>query len=147
MSDREQVEHLGDGFPGSRGRNWQPGDDDTEDLRLQKLRDALRDGKSEREIAKLLGLPRSFIWRAKKLSHIPQELFDRLLAARVGSKALIYIGRLCENAENGVEEPPPIETQCCPNCGHVLRVRAMGAGRALDVFNKWIEDGQSGGAS
>jgi len=41
-----------DGSPGSHPHsdrpNWQPGDDDEEELMLQKIADALRDGKSER---------------------------------------------------------------------------------------------------
>jgi hypothetical protein len=129
------------GFPGSRGRNWRPGDDDSEDLLLQKLLDALRDGKSEREVAKLLNVPRTLFWHAKKLNAIPQGLFERLLAARVGAKALTYIGRLCEH---GVEELPPVEVERCPACGHLLRVRSAGLKRALDVYNKWITDGQPG---
>ena len=92
-----EPEGGANGSPGSHGRNWRPGDDDSEESLLQKLRDALRDGKSEREIAKLLNVPRSLIWRGKKLNAIPDGLLERLLDARVGSRALIYVGRLCES--------------------------------------------------
>jgi|SRR6516164_1954692 hypothetical protein len=127
-----------DGSPGSRLRNWRPGDDDADELLWQKIADALRDGKSERQIAKLLGVPRSMIWRAKKYSAIPGGLFQRLLDAHVGSKALLYIARYCDDGEL-----PPIEPEHCPHCGHRLRVRsAKGIRRGLDILSKWIEDGR-----
>jgi hypothetical protein len=127
------------GSPGSHRRNWQPGDDDREEPLLQKLADMLRDGKSEREIASLLDIPRALIWRAKLYAAIPQELCDRLLDARVGSKAMIYIGRLCAN---GTDNLPPVEIERCPHCGHQLRVRAKAIKRAIDIFNLWINDGK-----
>jgi hypothetical protein len=132
-----------DGSPGSHLRNWRPGDDDSEELLLQKLRDALRDGKSERQIAKLLDVPRSMLWRAKKFNAIPKGLLERLLAARVDAKAMIYIGRCCEN---GSDEFPPVEVECCPNCGHLLRARDGGIRRAFGILKKWVEDGEPSAA-
>src|SRR5262245_31872675 len=105
------------GYPGSHLSNWRPGDDDSEELLLQKIADALRNGESERKIAKLLNVPRMRIYRAKQLAAIPEELFEELMAARVGTKAMMYIGRFAG-------ERPPLETECCPNCGHLLRVRS-----------------------
>ena len=130
---------IDDGSPGSHLRNWQPGDDDAEELMLQKIADALRNGESERHIAKLLNVPRSVLWRGKKLAAIPPELADRLLEARVGTKALIWVGRYCET-----DTMPPLEMECCPNCGHRLRTRNVkGIHRALDVIKKWTEDQES----
>jgi hypothetical protein len=127
------------GSPGSRDLlpNWRPGDGDADELLRQKIADALRHGKGERHIAKLLGVSRMTLWRGKKSSAIPTGLFQRLLHARVGTKALIAIGRFCETGEL-----PQFERECCPNCGHVLRVRSVkGIRRAIDILNKWIEDG------
>jgi hypothetical protein len=127
------------GSPGSHLRNWQPGGDDTEELMLQ-IADALRNGESERHLAKLLDVPRSMLWRGKKLAAIPEGLCKRLLEARprIGSKALTWIGRYCETGDF-----PPIEMECCPNCGHILRSRSeKGIRRTLDIINKWIEDGR-----
>jgi len=129
----------GNGSPGSHPLlNWRPGDDDADDLLQQKIADTLRDGKSERHLAKLLDVSRSVFWRSKKLNTIPDGLLERLFDARVGSKALLYIARLCESGKL-----PPVEVEHCPNCGHTLRVRSVkGIRRALDVLTKWIEDGE-----
>src|SRR6516165_1304302 len=54
------------GSPSSHLRNWRPGDDNADELLQQKIADALRDGKSERQIAKLLNIPRTKLWRGKR---------------------------------------------------------------------------------
>lgn len=119
----------GNGSPGSHPHsdrpNWRPGDDDRDELLAQKIADALRDGKSERQIAKLLGISRMRVWRMKAISRIPEPLFDRLCEAwtvgllpRLSTKLLAAIGRALEDGEllRG-------EVECCPNCGHKLRIR------------------------
>jgi hypothetical protein len=135
------TETKDSGSPGSHPHsnrpNWQPGDDDADDLLGQKIADARRDGKSERHIAKLLGIPRMVVWRGKIFREIPPELFERLITARptIGSKAILYIGRLCRG-----ERPSP-EMESCPHCGYVLRVRDKSVLRALDVMEQWLRDG------
>jgi hypothetical protein len=62
-----------------------------------------------------------------------------LFKARVGSKALLYIARCYSDGT-----APPIEVDYCPHCGGKLRVRSKSISRALDVAQKWIEDGQPG---
>ena len=129
---------IDDGSPGSHLRNWQPGDDDSEELQEQKIRDAIRDSVSDREFAKRTGWPRKLIWQARMYASIPNELFERLIEARplVGTKALVWVGRYCATGKL-----PPLEMECCPNCGHMLRTRNVkGIGRALDILNKWVED-------
>jgi len=93
------------GSPGSHLRNWRH-DDDAEELLEQKIRDALRDGVSDRHLAKLIGCPRKRIWQARIYAAIPDGLFDCLIEARpfVGTRALIYIGRYCETGKL-----PPVE--------------------------------------
>jgi hypothetical protein len=129
-----------DGSPGSHPHsarpNWQPGDDDVEELQLQKLADALRDGKGERHIAKLLGVSRMMFWRGRAMAAIPKGLRERLIAARVGKKAMIYVGRPC----SGDEEVRP-EVERCPHCGGLLRVRNKDILHALDILQQWIADG------
>ena len=111
----ESPASADNGSPGSHLRNWQPGDDNAEELMLQKIADALRNGESERHIAKLLNVPRSMLWRGKKLAAIPEGLYERLAEARprIGIKARIFVGRYCETGEL-----PPLETECCipPPC-------------------------------
>src|SRR5262245_41374639 len=130
------------GSPGSHLRNWRLGDDDAEELALQRLRDALHDNPdiSDRRLAKLLDVPRMMIWRMRLYHAIPDGLFERLLDARVGRKALIWMGRHCR--KNDPSALPPVERECCPNCGHVLRVRSTAINRAIDILNKWSDDGQ-----
>jgi len=131
------------GSPGSHLQNWRPGDDDAAELLTQKIADAIRDGKSERQIAKLLNVPRSWIWRVKKLAAIPEGLVERLLDARVGYKALLYIARCFADGDD-----PPLEPEYCPHCGHLLRTRNLrGINRAIDVVSKWEEDGRPGAAA
>src|SRR5262245_47273795 len=131
----------GPGSPGSHPHserpNWQPGDDDAEELQLQKIKDALRDGKSERQIAKLLGVSRMMFWRGRLISAIPDGLLERLFRARVGTKALIYIARLGCDPNN----IPAVEIERCPHCGHALRARNKSILRALDIMQQWIRDG------
>jgi hypothetical protein len=126
------MDSLGNGSPGSHPHsdrpNWQPGDDDAADLLNQKIRDAINQGKSERQIAKLLGLTRTEIWRWKLMAAIPKPLLDRLMKAGSGrgrsfslgtsTKALAAIGRALKDGElrRG-------EVERCPHCGEVIRVR------------------------
>jgi hypothetical protein len=129
--DRPKPPDLGS--PGSHLSNWRPGDDDADELLTQKITDALRDGASERQIAKLLGVSRMVLWRGQLRSTIPETLYDRLLAARVGTKALDYIARLCRDGE-----PPRPEIEFCPNCGYKLRIRSRkDISRALDIMEQW----------
>jgi hypothetical protein len=126
--------------PDSDRPNWEPGDEDDDELLTQKIADALRDGKSERQIAKLLGIPRSAFWKGRAMAVIPNGLFERLMAARVGVKALIYIGRLGSDPNN----IPAVEIERCPHCGHVLRARNKSILWALDIFQRWLVDGFAG---
>jgi hypothetical protein len=118
--------------------NWRPGDDDADELLTQKIRDALRTGASERHLAKLLGIPRTVLWRGKLFSQIPPNLFDRLLKARVSGKQILSIAKLCrgdatDTISRGIER--------CPNCGHVLRRRALLSQKALAILDQWQADG------
>jgi hypothetical protein len=133
------------GPPGSHPhldrRNWHPGDDDGDDLLIQKIADALRDGKSERQIAKLLGLSRTQIWRAKMMARIPTPLWERLFEARsagrisLDRRTLVAIGRALQN---GV--PLRAEIECCPNCGHQLRVRGVISQSVMKVVADWLTE-------
>jgi hypothetical protein len=127
------------GSPGSHLPNWRPGDDDAHELHLQKLRDALRDGKSDRQIAKLLGVNRMMLWRMKTLGAMPEGLADRLVAAGVGMRAMIYIARICADPLGGISP----EVECCPNCGHRLRTRNKSIMRALDIAQAWQDESRA----
>jgi hypothetical protein len=145
MTDLTRKTEAAPGFPVSHPHidrpNWRPGDDDADELLLRKIADALRNGQSERQIAKLLGVSRMMFWRGKVLSAIPAGLYERLSAARVGIKAMLYIGRLCADPDN----PIAAEVECCPNCGHELRVRKKSILRALEIMEGWLADGRTDG--
>jgi hypothetical protein len=139
------MSEIINGSPGSHPHsdrpNWQPGDDDADELLTQKIADALRDGKSERQIAKLLGLSRTLVWRMKLISQIPEPLFLRLQEARrsgaisLSTKTLAAIGRALGDGEllRG-------EVECCPHCGHKLRVRLDISQAAAKVVADWYEE-------
>jgi hypothetical protein len=126
------------GSPGSHPHsdrpNWRPGDDDADEFLVQKIADALREGKSERQFAKLLGLSRMKLWRGRMMAKIPEPLFERLLAAGYrSSRILAAIGRALQDGEflRG-------EVECCPNCGHTLRVRPDTPQAAIKIVADWL---------
>jgi hypothetical protein len=85
------------GAPGSHLRNWRPGDEDADELHEQKIRDAVRDGASDRQLAKLLNLPRKTIWRMRLYAEIPDGLFDRLVVdaePMISTRGLTFVGLL-----------------------------------------------------
>jgi hypothetical protein len=117
-------------------RNWRPGDDDAADeLQFQKLQDAIRDGASERAISKLLGLNRARMWRAKMIANIPDELFDRLSAARVGRREIVGVGRALKDGELLRSD-----VECCPNCGHRLRLRPAIKQSTMKIVADWMDE-------
>jgi hypothetical protein len=117
-------------------RNWRPGDDDAADeLQFQKLQDAIRDGASERAIAKLLGLNRAQMWRAKMASQVPKELLERLLAARVGHREIVGVGRALKDGELLRRD-----VECCPNCGHRLRLRPAIKQSTIKIVADWMDE-------
>ena len=117
---------MTNGSPGSHPHadrpNWHPGDDEAADeLMQQKLADALRDGKSERQIAKLLGVTRKLVWRAKLLASIPEDLHEVLRATkpRPSSKEMELVARYLRDDDFTGER------EHCPHCGEILRHRGL----------------------
>jgi hypothetical protein len=116
-------------------RNWRPGDDDADELLTQKVADAIRDGASERQMAKLLGWSRAHMWRAKQVSQIPEELFDRLRAAGVGNREIVAVGRALKDGEIFRRD-----VECCPNCGHAVRVRPAIKPSTRKIVADWLDE-------
>jgi hypothetical protein len=144
---------LDSGSPGNHPHvdrpNWRPGDDDVDELKLQKLNDAFRNGDiSERGLAKLLGWNRTKIRRLKAMTQIPEPLRDRLCEAwrsgtirRLSVKSWAAVGRLIrEMDERGDDAQLRGEVECCPNCGHTLRVRFDVEPAALKIVADWYEE-------
>jgi hypothetical protein len=138
------------GSPGSHPHsdrpNWQPGDDDADELQRQKLGDLFRNGGSERQIAKALGWPRTKVQRLKAMTEIPEPLRERLGQAwksgairRLSVKSWAAIGRLIREVEEKGDDARLLcgEVERCPNCGHTLRVRHSVEPAAFKIIADW----------
>ena len=107
--------------PHSHRPNWQPAE--TVEEYLRNCQDGL-ETYSEHRMAKLMGGSRVWLWRAKMMAEIPEDLFNTLLDAAdkarkpISQKQLAIIGQVF----SGGTAKREIET--CPCCGYVLRVRA-----------------------
>jgi hypothetical protein len=122
------------GSPGSHPHadqpNWRPAT--TIEEYLQNCREGL-EVYSERQVSKILGMPRAKLWRAKMLAAIPGELFERLLAQPNPPKVreMANIGRLLSEGSFALE----VET--CPHCGGVTRERAGISLASLTILKDW----------
>jgi hypothetical protein len=64
------------GSPGSHGRNWSPAE--TLEDYLRNCEEGL-ETRSERRVAKLMGVSRAELWRWKMMAELPEDLFEALL--------------------------------------------------------------------
>lgn len=121
------------GSPGSHSHsdqpNWRPADN--MDDYLRNCREGL-EVYSERHLAKLLGMTRAMVWRAKLMASIPSELTEALIEQEpcASIRELAIIGGWFRGRSVGHE------TECCPNCGHVLRLRGVSK-RTMETVNQW----------
>jgi hypothetical protein len=111
-------------------RNWQPAT--TPDDYVRNCGEGLEEY-SERRMAKLMGVPRSFLWRAKLWAELPDALFEQLLAHRVGTKAMIAVALTLRR------DKPSGEVERCPHCGEVLRVRGVNQ-KTRNAINAWLAE-------
>ena len=92
---------------------------------------------SDRRAAKLLGLTRAEVQRAKLFAEIPGELFERLLVEKTrpaSPNELAYIARALRGGQFH-------EVERCPHCAGVLRVRQRINKRAVAIVNGWLAEG------
>jgi hypothetical protein len=119
--------------------NWRPAE--TPDDYLRNCREGL-ETYSERRMAKLLGMTRIGLWRAKIASELPQELFKHILQERrrlgfgISMKSLAQIALALRKANNLAE------VERCPHCGEVLRLRPLVGSKLADVVNQWLREQQ-----
>jgi hypothetical protein len=112
--------------------NWQPAL--TIDDYVRNCLEGLEEY-SDRRAAQVLGWTRIEVYRAKLMAHLPNELFERLLAAGVtSSKALANVALALRRGQNDGE------VEHCPHCGGVLRVRWQVGKTARDVINEWLAE-------
>jgi hypothetical protein len=112
--------------------NWRPAE--TVDEYVINCREGL-ENYSERRMATLLGMSRVHLWRAARMAELPDDLFERLLAAGVRStKALAAVAHMLAKANNVAE------VERCPHCGEVLRVRKHINVKAIEVVRQWLAD-------
>jgi hypothetical protein len=116
--------------------NWQPAD--TVQAYIDNCREGL-ENYSERRLAKLLGVSRTWLWRAKMVAEIPNDLLEFILEhapnenISISSKALAQVGAAFYRGGNGVAE-----VERCPHCGEVLRVRTLVSDKMVDLVNRWL---------
>ena len=147
------MKNHDNGSPGSHPHadrpNWQRAE--SFDDYILNCREGL-EAFSERRAAKLLGVSRMLLYRAKLMAQIPEELFEHLLANSRGQNKppstteLANIGRAISG------EGPPADVECCPHCGEVIRVRPRVRASVAKVVNDWLGyapagRGKSGGAA
>jgi hypothetical protein len=119
-----------DGSPGSHGRNWLPASTDAD--YLCNCREGLEE-RSDRRMAKLMGWSRAHMWRVKLMAELPDDLFEALLAAGgCSSKSLAAVALALRRGEARGN------AECCPRCGHVLRIRGAVSDAHLAIVNRWL---------
>jgi hypothetical protein len=136
------MKHDPDGSPGSHPQadrpNWTPA---TTPKDYARNCEAGLETYNDRRMAKLYGIPRIELWRWRLMGKIPDELFDRLLAAGCRStKALAAVAQVLADADAG----NVAEVECCPHCGGVIRVRRHVSRRAAEVVLEWLRSGADG---
>ena len=124
------------GSPGSHPHsdrpNWQPAE--SIDDYLSNCREGLEEF-SERRAAKVMGVSRAWIWRAKLLATIPEELFERLVEGPepTSPRELGNVARALRGEGAGFD----VET--CPHCGGVVRLRGRWRASTAKVVNDWLK--------
>ena len=126
------------GSPGGHSHsdrpNWQPAE--TAEEYMRNCQEGLENF-SERHLAKLLGMSRTALWRARLMTTIPEELFERLLAKAdhvPSTKELANVAR----ALNG--HGPAHDAEHCPHCGGLLRVRGRWRPSTARIVNDWLSE-------
>jgi hypothetical protein len=124
--------------PHSDRPNWRRAE--TIDEYLTNCREGLEEY-SERGMAKLLGMSRIQLWRAKQMVNIPEPLLDRLLAETrrsrrrgISTKALAGVGEWLAGADAVAEIPT------CPHCGEPLRVRPRIPRNLARIVDAWMAE-------
>lgn len=114
--------------------NWRPAE--TFDEYVANVREGL-EPPSDRRLAALMGVSRIKLHRMRLMAEIPEGLFDRLLDVGVKTaKAFAAIAQAMRGGE------VLSDTDTCPHCGGVLRVRQRVSDKAIAVVNDWLAEGR-----
>jgi hypothetical protein len=121
--------------PHSDRPNWRPAET-VEDYQ-RNIHEGL-ETYSERRMAKLLGMSRTLLWRARLMADLPDELFEHILSEarkrgiKLSEKALAQVALALRKGNNVAE------VECCPHCGGVLRARALVGNKLRAIVNEWL---------
>jgi hypothetical protein len=118
------------GNPHADRPNWRPAE--TIDEYMSNCREGLEDY-SDRRAAKLVGMTRIQLYRAKLVAKLPNELFELLLKERLSTRAMAQVALALRRGEN-----TKAEACVCPNCGHVLSIRGLVSKRVVSIVNAWL---------
>ena len=136
------------GSPGSDPHadrpNWRPAETFAEYLR--NCQEGL-EVYSDRRMAKLLGVSRVELWRWQRMSELPDELFERLLAhfkaenprrPLPSSKTFAQISVALSRVADGGGKIADVET--CPHCGGMLRTRRWISAEVARIVLDWLHE-------
>src|SRR5262245_18149929 len=113
--------------------NWRPAE--TLEDYLRNVREGLEQT-SDRRLAKLMDVPRTKLWRMRLLAELPEDLFERLLAAGVHSRQLASVAQAMRTGEVALEADGK-----CPHCGGLLYRKRI-SGKAVKLVNDWLDEGE-----
>ena len=115
--------------------NWRPGE--TIDDYLGNCREGPEQF-SERRFAKLSGLSRAKLWRAKQVASLPKDLFEILVEMPdpPSVRELANVARALRG-----QHSPGVER--CRNCGEIQRVRGGWRPATEKVVNDWLKANQA----
>ena len=137
MTDAYDMPGPPGSHPHSDRRNWQPAE--TIEDYVRNADEGLEEY-SDRRAAKLMGVSRAWIWRAKLMASLPKDLFDRLLDDGRGRGHMPSTKELANIARALQGKGESADVECCPHCGEVLRVRGRWRAETAKVVNKWLSE-------
>jgi hypothetical protein len=119
------------GSPGSHLRNWSPAE--TFDDYMRNCKEGLETW-SDRRAVKLMGWSRMGLYRARLMAKLPEDLFEALLVT--GRKC--PSSRTLANIARALHGELTRESERCPHCGEVLRIRNVCSPELAEVVNQWL---------
>lgn len=124
--------------PHSDRLNWQPAD--TMDEYLANCREGLETF-TDKRAAKLCGMSRVGVYRARLMARLPESLFERLIVVARETKHGLS-KKMFANIAIAIANGGNIGTsrESCPHCGEIIRRRSNVPEWAAMAVNDWINE-------
>jgi hypothetical protein len=78
-----------------------------------------------------------YLYRVLLMAELPDELFEHLLAARVGLREMALIAAAAKS------DAPAYDVERCPHCSGVLRRRSRISPKARAAIREWLDAEQA----